>query len=125
LLVLDKLSSYAAAFRQLRLMSHEQSSGKNYCSENSHQVVRRRERKIQRPKSARSAQPFLSVPAAVHVRPEHAAVHNTFNRQFLTSSNIPINTPYLPSRRGEPMAERGRGGVTPTSCIGFAMLDTS
>ena len=40
--------------------------------ENSHQVVRRRERKMQRFKSACSAQRFLSM---------HAAVHNTFNLQ--------------------------------------------
>ena len=41
-------------------------------AENSHQVVRRRERKMQRFKSARSAQRFLSI---------HAAVHNNFNVQ--------------------------------------------
>jgi putative transposase len=41
---------------------------KNNRAENSHQVVRRRERKMQRFKSARSAQRFLSI---------HAAVHNT------------------------------------------------
>ncbi|HEX3411668.1 MAG TPA: IS6 family transposase, partial [Stellaceae bacterium] len=41
-------------------------------AENSHQAVRRRERKMQRFKSARSAQRFLSM---------HAAVHNTFNLQ--------------------------------------------
>ena len=44
----------------------------NNRAENSHQVVRRRERKMQRFKSAASAQHFLSV---------HAAVHNTFNLQ--------------------------------------------
>jgi putative transposase len=44
----------------------------NNRAENSHQVVRRRERKMQRFKSAASAQRFLSV---------HAAVHNTFNLQ--------------------------------------------
>ena len=37
-----------------------------------HQVVRRREHKMQRFKSPRSAQRFLSM---------HAAVHNTFNLQ--------------------------------------------
>jgi putative transposase len=41
-------------------------------AENSHQVVRRRERKMQRFKSARSAQRFLSI---------QAPVHNTFNLQ--------------------------------------------
>jgi putative transposase len=41
-------------------------------AENSHQVVRRRERKMQRFKSAASAQRFLSV---------HVAAHNTCNLQ--------------------------------------------
>jgi transposase-like protein len=73
LLVTDKLRSYAAAFRRLRLTCpHEQGLRKNNRAENSHQAVRRRERKLQRFKSARSAQRFLSM---------HAAVHNTFNLQ--------------------------------------------
>jgi transposase-like protein len=73
LLVTDKLRSYAAAFRRLRLTcQHEQGLRKNNRAENSHQAVRRRERKMQRFKSARSAQRFLSM---------HAAVHNTFNLQ--------------------------------------------
>jgi putative transposase len=45
---------------------------KNNRAENSHQPTRRRERKMQRFKSARSAQKFLST---------HAAVFNTFNVQ--------------------------------------------
>ena len=73
LLVTDKLRSYGAAFRRLRLTCpHEQGLRKNNRAENSHQAVRRRERKLQRFKSARSAQRFLSM---------HAAVHNTFNLQ--------------------------------------------
>ena len=44
----------------------------NNRAENSHQPVRRRERKMQRFKSAGSAQRFLSI---------HAAIHNTFNLQ--------------------------------------------
>jgi transposase-like protein len=44
----------------------------NNRAENSHQVVRRRERKLRRFKSPGSAQRFLSI---------HAAVHNTFNLQ--------------------------------------------
>src|SRR5882724_3910541 len=73
LLVTDKLRSYAAAFRRLRLTCrHEQGLRKNNRAENSHQAVRRRERKLQGFKSARSAQRFLSM---------HAAVHNTFNLQ--------------------------------------------
>ena len=73
LLVTDKLRSYASAFRHLRLTCpHEQGLRKNNRAENSHQPVRRRECKMQRFKSARSAQRFLNM---------HAAVHNTFNLQ--------------------------------------------
>jgi putative transposase len=73
LLVTDKLRSYASAFRHLRLTCpHEQGLRKNNRAENSHRAVRRRERKLQRFKSARSAQRFLSI---------HAAVRNTFSLQ--------------------------------------------
>src|SRR6516225_10221839 len=73
LLVTDKLRSYASAFRQLRLTyRHEQGLRQNNRAENSHQVERRRERKLQRFKSAKSAQRFLNM---------HTAVHNTFNLQ--------------------------------------------
>src|ERR1700722_5590651 len=73
LLTTDKLGSYGAAFRHLRLTCrHEQGLRANNRAENSHQVVRRRERKMQRFKSAGSAQRFLNM---------HAAVHNTFNLQ--------------------------------------------
>jgi transposase-like protein len=73
LVVTDKLRSYGAAFRELHLTCrHDQGLRKNNRAENSHQIVRRRERKMQRFKSAASAQRFLSM---------HAAVHNTFNHQ--------------------------------------------
>ena len=56
LLVTDKLGSYGAAFRQLRLACpHDHGLRKNNRAENSHQIVRRRERKMQRFKSSRSA----------------------------------------------------------------------
>ena len=72
-LVTDKLGSYGAARRELRLSCrHDQGLRKNNRAENSHQVVRRRERKQQRFKSAGSTQRFLSM---------HASVHNTFNLQ--------------------------------------------
>src|SRR5262249_14399482 len=49
LLVADKLCSYVAAFRQLGLgCPHEQGLRRNNLAENSHQIVRRRERKLQR-----------------------------------------------------------------------------
>jgi putative transposase len=73
LIVTDKLRSYGAAFRELHLTCrHDQRLHKNNRAENSHQVVRRRERKMQRFKSAVSAQRFLSM---------HGAVYNTFNHQ--------------------------------------------
>src|SRR3981189_2481163 len=73
LLTTDKLGSYGAAFRHLRLTCrHEQGLRKNTRARSSHRAGRRRERKMQRFKSARSAQRFLSI---------HASVHNTFNPQ--------------------------------------------
>jgi transposase-like protein len=73
LLVTDKLGSYGSAFRQLRLTCpHDRGLRRNNRAENSHQIVRRRERKMQQFKSSRSAQRFLNM---------HAAVHNAFNHQ--------------------------------------------
>ncbi len=84
LLTTDKLGSYGAAFRHLHLTCpHEQGLRKNNRAENSHQVVRRRERKMQRFKSTRSAQRFLSI---------HAAVHNTFNLQRHLVSRSTLRT---------------------------------
>ncbi|MGA2488150.1 MAG: IS6 family transposase [Roseiarcus sp.] len=72
-LVTDDLRSYGAAVRDLRIESrHERGRWKNNRVENSHQPTRRRERKMQRLKSAGSPQKFLSI---------HAAVYNTFNVQ--------------------------------------------
>ena len=84
LLTTDKLGSYGAAFRQLRLACpHEQGLRKNNRAENSHQPVRRRERKMQRFKSAASVQRFLSI---------HAAVHNNFNLQCHLVSRSTLRT---------------------------------
>jgi len=79
-LVTDKLRSYAAAKSELKLTArHGQGLRRNNRAENSHLPVRRREWKMQRFKSPRSAQRFLSV---------HAAVHNEFNVQrHLVSRN--------------------------------------
>jgi putative transposase len=84
LLVTDKLGSYRSAFRHLHLTCpHEQGLRKNNRAENSHQAVRRRERKMQRFKSAGSAQRFLSI---------HATVHNTFNLQRHLISRSTLRT---------------------------------
>jgi transposase-like protein len=74
----DKLHSDAAALSELGLAArHERGLRKNNRTEVSHQPARRRERKMQRFKSAGSAQRFLSL---------HAAVHNTFDlRRHLIS----------------------------------------
>jgi len=66
----DKLKSYPVAIREQRLCAvHDQGLRANNRAENSHQPVRRRERKQQRFKSAGSAQHFLSI---------HSAVQNAF-----------------------------------------------
>jgi transposase-like protein len=66
----DKLKSYPAAIRQEGLSAaHDQGQRSNNRAENSHQPVRRRERKQQRFNSPGSARRFLSI---------HAAVQNAF-----------------------------------------------
>jgi hypothetical protein len=95
--ITDKLGSYGAALRHLRLTCpHEQGIRKNNRAENSHQTVRRRERKMQRFKSAGSAQRFLSI---------HAAVY-----KHLQSST----TPESPDRRCGSSEPRRRNGKTPS-----------
>ena len=72
-IVTDKLRSYGAALQELGFTGrHDQGLLANNRAENSHQPLRRRERKMQGFKSARSAQRFVST---------HAAVYNTFNVQ--------------------------------------------
>ena len=63
----DKLRSYHVAFRTLGLTAeHIDNKRTNNRAENSHQPVRRRERKQQRFKSPDSAQHFLNVQSAVY-----------------------------------------------------------
>jgi putative transposase len=72
-IVTDKLRSYGAALREIGFSGlHDQRLRANNRAENSHQPIRRRERKMQGFKSAKSAQRYVSV---------HAAVYNMFNVQ--------------------------------------------
>ena len=71
--VTDRLRSYPAAFRAIGLTAeHDRGLRANNRAENSHQPIRRRERKLQRFKSPGSAQRFLAV---------HAATFNVFTHQ--------------------------------------------
>jgi transposase-like protein len=72
-IVTDKLRSYPVAFRAIGIAAeHDRGLRANNRAENSHQPIRRRERKLQRFKSPGSAQRFLSI---------HAATYNTFYHQ--------------------------------------------
>lgn len=72
-IVTDKLRSYPAAFRAIGLTAkHDRGLRANNSAENSHQPVRRRERKLQKFKSPELAQHFLSI---------HSATYNTFYHQ--------------------------------------------
>ena len=77
--VTDKLKSYAAAKRKSAGVQHRQSRYLNNRAEVLHQPTRRRERQMQRFKSARHAQRFLS---------SHGQIHNLFQlrRHLLTAS---------------------------------------
>ena len=68
-IITDKLRSYAAAKRDILLLGveHRQSRSLNNRADVSHQPTRRRERQMQRFKSARYAKRFLSTHA--HTQP--------------------------------------------------------
>jgi putative transposase len=79
-IVTDRYCANDAAFRDLGLSSiHHRGKRLNNRAESSHVPVRRRERKMQGFRSARSAQRFLS---------SHSATYNTFNvsRHLTTAS---------------------------------------
>lgn len=72
-IVTDKLRSYGVAQRQLLPgVEHRQSRYLNNRAENSHRPTRRRERQMQRFKSSRQAQDFLSAHSFIygHFRPQ-------------------------------------------------------
>ncbi len=66
-IITDKLRSYGVAQRRLLPnVEHRQSRYLNNRAENSHRPTRRRERQMQRFKSSRQAQSFLSAHAFIH-----------------------------------------------------------
>jgi len=84
ILVTDNLRSYGAALKEIG-GADRQETGRwlNNRAENSHQPFRRRERAMQRFRSTRSLQKFVSV---------HASVHNHFNVQRSLSSRAIFKT---------------------------------
>ena len=88
-IVTDKLKSYAAAKREiLPHTEHRQSRYLNNRAEVSHQPTRRRERQMQRFRSARHAQCFLS---------SHSRIHNHFplRHHHLTAADTVLPAPSL------------------------------
>jgi putative transposase len=84
-IVTDGLKSYASALREIRLADRHR-PGKlreNNRIENSHLVVRRRERKMLNFKSRNSVQRFLET---------HAAIYNVFNvqRHMISRPNLRV-----------------------------------
>lgn len=72
-IVTDKLRSYGAALRYLNMEKlHDTTNRLNNRAESSHVPIRRRERKLQRFKSHKSVQIFLSI---------YGPVYNLFNTQ--------------------------------------------
>jgi transposase-like protein len=82
-IVTDKLRSYGAALRERGFSGlHEQGLRANNRAENSHQPIRRRERKMQGFKSTKSAQRFVSV----HNVQRHLISRRT-HRQFRAAAH--------------------------------------
>ena len=118
-LVTDKLRSYSAAKAEIGLSAHhEQGLRKNNRAENSHQPVRRRERKMQRFKSPGSAQRFLSAPFC---RLQHL--------QRPASPHLPPHSARLQEKGSGAMAARDRrrtsGIASPSNCVSTVVTVTA
>jgi len=81
-IVTDRLKSYSAALKELNMdRLHVMGGRSNNRAENSHIPIRRRERKMQRFKSQKSAQQFLSI---------YGPIYNLFNyrRHLISRSTL-------------------------------------
>jgi transposase-like protein len=78
--VTDRLRSYPAAFRAIGLTAeHDRGLRANNRAENSHQAIRRQERKLQRFKSPGSAQRFNAFTHQRHLLRRENAVQVSFS----------------------------------------------
>ena len=87
--VTDKLRSYGAAKREvLPDVEHRQSCYLNNRAENSHRPMRRRERHMQRFKSSRQAQDFLSAHSFIygHFHPRRHLVAASHYREIMAKA---------------------------------------
>ena len=90
-LVTDKRGSYGVAKRDLLPeVEHRKSRYLNNRAENSHRPTRRRERQMQRFKSARQAQRFLSAHAFIHGH-FHPRRHRTRARNYQAARATAFN----------------------------------
>ncbi len=98
----DMLRSYAATKREvLPGVEHRQSKYLNNRADVSHQSIRQRERQMQRFKSARHAQRFLSA---------HGRVHNYF--QLRRNACPPLDTEPPATRPSSSLSDLTRRGCT-------------
>ena len=102
-MITDKLASYGAARKQMRLsIEHRQHKGLNNRAENSHQPTRQKERQMKKFKSPGKAQRFLSA---------HGPINNLFPPS--TPGHLLNATAYRAARK-QARSNRSRGrGVTP------------
>ena len=86
-MITDKLASYGAARKQMRLsIEHRQHKGLNNRAENSHQPTRQKERQMEKFKSPGKVQRFLSA-------------HGPINNPFLPRRHLLKATAYRAARK--------------------------
>ena len=90
--VTDRLRSYPAAFRAIGLTAeHDRGLRANNRAENSHQPIRRRERKLQQFKSPGSVQRFF----AIHAASTAGSVWTSMTRELMSGSCDRCGSPLI------------------------------